>query len=201
MCLGVVLFASILFGTLCTSWTYIFISFIKLGKFSFIIFSNKFSISCSFSSLWHPYDSNVGTIKVVPEVPYPILIFLDSFSSCCSDWIFFLPDVPNHWFHSWLHRLHSKFFFISISVSSVSNWIFLMLLTSSLSFLSILKLVFWTLHLIDCLSPFRFILFLEVWSVHSFGPYFFVSSFWQPPCVCFYVLGGAALTYFLSSMA
>ena len=39
-----------LFGTVCASWTYMSISFIKLGKFSFIIFSNKFSISCSSSS-------------------------------------------------------------------------------------------------------------------------------------------------------
>ena len=31
--------------------------------------------------------------------------------------------------------------------------------------------------------------FLEFSSVLSFGPCFFVSSFWQAPCVCFYVLG------------
>ena len=50
MCLGVLLFGSSLFGTLCAHWTYLSISFTKLGKFSLIIFSDKFSISCfSFS--------------------------------------------------------------------------------------------------------------------------------------------------------
>ena len=41
-CLGVVLFGSNLFGILCASWTCKSIPFAKLGKFSFIIFSNKF---------------------------------------------------------------------------------------------------------------------------------------------------------------
>ena len=50
MCLVVVSFMSNLFGTLCASWTYMSISFSKLWKFSFITFSNKFSISCSSSS-------------------------------------------------------------------------------------------------------------------------------------------------------
>ena len=50
VCLDVSLFGSNLFGTLCAYWTCMSISFAKLRKFSFIIFSNKFSISCSSSS-------------------------------------------------------------------------------------------------------------------------------------------------------
>ena len=46
MCLCVVLFESNLFENLCASWTCMSISFIKLGKFSFIMFS----ISCTSSS-------------------------------------------------------------------------------------------------------------------------------------------------------
>ena len=38
--------------------------------------------------------------------------------------------------------------------------------------------------------------FSGVWSVLSFGPCFFISSFWQPPCVCFYVLERAAMRSF-----
>ena len=50
ICLGVSLFASVVFDTLCASWTCMSISLTKLGKFSFIIFSNRFTISYSFSS-------------------------------------------------------------------------------------------------------------------------------------------------------
>ena len=50
-CLGVFLFGSNFFGTLWAIWTYWkSISFARLGKFSFIICSNTFSISCSSSS-------------------------------------------------------------------------------------------------------------------------------------------------------
>ena len=54
MCLGVVLFGSNLFGTLWASWISMPISFTRLGKFYFIIFSNKFLISCSSSSAGTP---------------------------------------------------------------------------------------------------------------------------------------------------
>ena len=74
-----------------------------------------------------------------------------------------------------------------------------MLLKYPMSFWSILIPVFWTVYLIGCLSPFHLVLFLEFCSVLSFGPYFCVSSFWQPPCVCFCVLGRAALTPCLSA--
>ena len=40
------------------------------------------------------------------------------------------------------------------------------------------------------MSPFCSVIFLGFCSVLSFGSCFFVFSFWQPPCVCFYVLVG-----------
>ena len=43
MCLGVFLLGFILYGTHCTSWTWVAISFPILGKFSTIISSNIFS--------------------------------------------------------------------------------------------------------------------------------------------------------------
>ena len=76
MCLGVGLFASIIIGTRCTSWTCMSISFTKLGKFSFTIFSDRFPISYSFSSpSGTPYHANVGPLEVVPEAAFTILIF------------------------------------------------------------------------------------------------------------------------------
>ena len=48
MCLGVCFLGSNFFGTLWASWiSWKSISFARLGKFYFIIFSNKFSVSCS----------------------------------------------------------------------------------------------------------------------------------------------------------
>ena len=50
MCLGVCFLGANFFGTLWASWTsWKSISFARLGKFSFIIFSNKFSISFCYS--------------------------------------------------------------------------------------------------------------------------------------------------------
>ena len=69
-----------------------------------------------------------------------------------------------------------------------------MLLTYSMSALSILitsVLNFVSDRLVISIS---FNSFLKFCSVLSIGPYFFVSSIWQPPCVCFCILGRAALT-------
>ena len=50
MCLSVFLLGFTLYGTLCTSWTWLTISFSMLGKFSTIISSNTFSYPFFFSS-------------------------------------------------------------------------------------------------------------------------------------------------------
>ena len=50
MCLGVFLLGFIVYGTLCTSWTWLTISFSMLGKFSTIICSKNFSYPFFFSS-------------------------------------------------------------------------------------------------------------------------------------------------------
>ena len=78
MCLRVGLFASILFGTLCASWTCMSTS-PNQGSF-FHYFSKQISNFLLFLFFWHPYDANVGMLEVVPEAAYTILIFLESFS-------------------------------------------------------------------------------------------------------------------------
>ena len=66
---------------LCASWTGMSISFTKLEKFSFIIFSNQFSISCSSSS---PSGTPMIQMLVHLEMSQGLLIlssyiFLNSF--------------------------------------------------------------------------------------------------------------------------
>jgi len=63
MCLDVFLLGFILWGTLCTSWTWLTISFPMLGKFSIIISSKIFSVPFFFF-FWNPYNSNVGAFNM-----------------------------------------------------------------------------------------------------------------------------------------
>ena len=168
MCLGIVFFASILFGTLCASWTTMSTSFTKLGKFSFIIFSNKFSTSYSFSS--SSGTPMIRMFEVVPGAPYPTLcmcvcvyiynFFWILFSSCWSDWIIFLPCVPSHLCDSQLYPLHCWFpaNFSLFHLTFIYTWVLSMLLKYPISSLSILITSLWTLHLLDCLSPFWLVL-------------------------------------------
>ena len=141
MCLGVGLFVSILFWTLCASWTYMSISFARLGKFS-IIFSNRFTISCSFSfplaSLWCKYWNTWSCPR--GSLAYPC--FLDSFFlllvliGCFCFLMFQNADLIFQ-----LHLLYSCFPVNCTSfhsVSFISDWIIFMLLRSSLSSLSTL---------------------------------------------------------------
>ena len=90
MCLGVFLFGSNFFGTLWASWTsWKYISFARLGKFSFIICSSKFSISSCCSS-----PSGSPIIQILKHFRlFQRFVSLSSFfwilvSSFCSSWIF-----------------------------------------------------------------------------------------------------------------
>ena len=108
MCLGVVLFGSNLFGTVCTSWTYMSISLAKLGKFSLIIFSNNFSIFCSFSS-GTPMIWMLVHLEMFQRLLILFSFFKFFFSSCFSDWMLISFYVPNHWFEPHLPSLHCWF--------------------------------------------------------------------------------------------
>ena len=58
---------------------------------------------------------------------------------------------------------------------------------------------FKSLYLVNFLLSFHLALFLEI-SLVSFGTFFFVSRFWLPLFVCFYVLARSALTPSLSGV-
>ena len=190
ICLGVLLLGSILFGTLCACWTCISISFTKVRKFSFIIFSNKFSVSCSLC-LWHYYDSDIAMFRDVPEASLLssfIWIFIPSWGQVeC----LFPPYVPTQWFESRLLPIHC-WFPVDLSLFPlVSSFMLLPYSVSSLSTLITSVLNSWSDR---CVISISFSLFLEFCSVLSLGPYFFASSICQPLYVCFCVLSRAALS-------
>ncbi|KAF6086349.1 hypothetical protein HJG60_008514 [Phyllostomus discolor] len=90
MCLGVGLCGFLLIGTLCVSWICVTCSLIKLGKFSFISFSTRFSIPCSSSS-----PSGIPVVRILLCFILscislnPSLFFLSLFSFSCSFWMLF----------------------------------------------------------------------------------------------------------------
>ena len=53
--------------------------FCLIGEvFVHYLFKYIFNILLLFFSFWHPYNSDIGTFQVVPEIPQPLFIFLDS---------------------------------------------------------------------------------------------------------------------------
>ena len=90
MCLGVTLFGFILFGTLCASWTWMSVSFSRLGRFSTIMSTNM--ALCPFLFLFSfrdPYHVNVSR-PIIPVVSFKLssflfTLFLFSFSDFHSD--------------------------------------------------------------------------------------------------------------------
>ena len=104
MCHGVGLFSSIITG-LCASWTCMSTSFTKLGKFYFTVLSDRFPISCSFTS-GTPIRQMLDLFK--SQRLFIWSLFFGFFSSC-SACLFFGAYVPNHWFDSQLHPLYCCF--------------------------------------------------------------------------------------------
>ena len=116
MCLEVGLFASIIIGILCASSTHMSISFTKLRNFSFIIFSSRFPISCSFS---FPSGTPMRWMLDLLKLSQRLLILSSFFwillPSSCSAWFvclfvcFLVSNVPNHWSDTWLHSFYCCF--------------------------------------------------------------------------------------------
>ena len=123
MCLGLFLLQSNFFGTLWASWTFWkSISFARLGKFSFIICLNKFSIFCSSSSPSGTLWFGCWSLNVVPEVPNPLLIFLNSG--------FFILFQLNIYFFLLFQIIALSPSFLSFTVSSLCIYSFIFQLSS-----------------------------------------------------------------------
>ena len=114
ICLGVFLFGSNLFGTLWASWiSWKSISFTRLGKFSCLICSNKFSTSCCCSSPsgtpinWIVEHFRLSQRFISLSSLFWILVFLFLHSVLVG--CLFLPFVANYWFESWFPFCHCWF--------------------------------------------------------------------------------------------
>ena len=109
MCL-VCFFLGLFYMRLCTSSTWVAISFPMFGKFSIIISSNIFSDSFSFF-FQDPYHLNVGTFNVVSEVSETIFIFFfHSFS--------FMLFHSSYFYHSIFQRTYP----LCLSFSAVNSF-------------------------------------------------------------------------------
>ena len=122
-----------------------------------------------------PLWFEVGTFKVVPEVPKPLLFCLNScfFILFQLDVYFFLllqiVDLSPSFLPFTVGSLYILFYF------TLGSLHFFLHFVTKLNWASWLPM-FWTPHQKGCLSPCHLALFLEFWSVLSFGPYFFVLS-------------------------
>ena len=105
MCLAMFLLGFIMYGNLCASCIWLSISFPLLGKFSTIISSKIFSVP-SFLFFWDPYNLNVGTYNVVPQVSKTVL---NSFHS------FFFIQLCGSYFHYFILQVTYPFFCLTYS--------------------------------------------------------------------------------------
>ncbi|KAF6094897.1 hypothetical protein HJG60_011965 [Phyllostomus discolor] len=136
MCLEVGLFGFLLIGTLCVSWICVTFCLIKLGKFSIITCSTRFSIPCSSSS-----PSGIPIIRILLRFILscislnPSSFFLSPFSFSCSFWVFSSTLSSSSLIRSSassiLLFIPSTVFFSSEIVFFISSWL---LLRVSISF-------------------------------------------------------------------
>ena len=137
VCLGVGLF-----DTLSASWIGVSISSTRLGKFSIIIFSHRFSISHSLSS-----PSSIPMIRMSIHLRLSQMLltlsssFLNYFYFCCSDWVFSASLSFNSLICSsascppllipWNVFFMSDCFFFMFSVCFYVSYLFVYVLSSS----------------------------------------------------------------------
>ena len=127
MCLAVGLFGFLLLGTLCVSWICVtFVCLIKLGKFSIITFSKKFSITCCSSPSGIPIIWILLCFVLSCITLNPSSFFLSFFSFSCSFWVPFSTlsssSLNQSSASSSLVLIPSTVFFSSEIVFFISSW-------------------------------------------------------------------------------
>ena len=129
MCLGVFLLGSSFFGTLWAPWTsWKSISFTRLGKFSFIMFSNKFSFACSSSSpsgtpmIWISEHLKLSQRFLSLSSFFELLCLHSVLVECFG--VFFCSKLLIWVLVSFASLfVHCIFFFISLSMAFTSSYI------------------------------------------------------------------------------
>ena len=154
-------------------------------------------------SFWHPYDLGVGTFGDVPEVPKPILVFLNFF--------FFILFWLNVYLFLMFQIVGFNPGFLHFSVGSLLIILYFTYCTLHffLYFVAILKefsehpdtqCFESDLHLIGWLSLFHLVLFLFFFPCYFIWAIFLCLLKLAAPCVGFCVLGRAAFTPCLRSV-
>ena len=116
----------LVWDSLCILDFYVYF-FIKLRKFSFIIFSNKFSISCSSSSpSGTPIIGMLECFKLSHRFLSLSSIFWTLVSSVSSGWMFIPSFFPNPWFESQFPSLHCWFpvYLLSFTLHSLHFFLY-----------------------------------------------------------------------------
>ena len=124
----------------------------------------------------------------VPEFSYSLLVFWILVSSFCSSWMF----ISSFWSTPLIWVLVS---FLSLLVPCTLSFVSLFItftFSSNLQLYSTISVSILITHVSNsvsdtlAISSLLMVVFLELWSVLSFGPYFFVLSF----CTCYMVRSG-----------
>ena len=130
MCLGVNLFGLILLGTLCSSWTWLSVSFPRLGKFSVMTSSNMFSAPFSYSS---PSQTPIIWMLVgliLSQRCLKLSVFLKILFSFFSSACMMCSTLPVPWFvppyhlFCWFLLVHFSFYFLDSSPLFGCSFIF-----------------------------------------------------------------------------
>ena len=107
----------ILFGTLCASSTWIYVSYFRVGKFSAIIYSIIFLIPFSLffreNVNYECWAANVDILNVIPEISqlFWFWFFLTCLSFCCSYWMISIILSSRWLMHFFMYHLVCNSFF------------------------------------------------------------------------------------------
>lgn len=188
------IFGSILFATLCASWTWMFVSFPQVREkkpYLFLLFIQSSYLPLFLFSFWDLYNVNDSVLYFLSQIFLKLpLFFKNSFSSS-----FFLFSLGNFhyfvfqfmdpflciiycWFLLLLFKNFSLFDFICLILLYVFQLLVKIPLFSSillLNSLSIFMTITFNSLLEDCLSPLCLVIFLRFALFPLFGTY---SSVW-----------------------